>query len=150
MITFDDFFLKQKFLIQWTITFVKYPYFSMQLKLDTVLRSVIISAKLYGPFTSAQCSPPKFQKSQRELQCHSIFLQAHQLKYHCKIFEAKSALPKVYQCRKTRGQRKVINTAAFQFQRKLLVFWGNVFFKTRSSQSVKMEKVYFVQNCRQW
>ena len=31
----------------------------MQLKIDTVLQPVIMSAKSYGPFTSAQCSPLK-------------------------------------------------------------------------------------------
>ena len=35
-----------------------------------------------------------------------------------------------------------------QFQRKLLVLWGNVFFETRYLQSIKMEKVHSVQNCR--
>ena len=34
----------------------------MQFKLDTVLRPVIISAKSYGLFTSAQCSPSKISE----------------------------------------------------------------------------------------
>ena len=46
---------------------------------------------------------------------------------HCKIFETKSTHPKVCQYRRISGQTKVINTATFQFQRKLLVLWGNVF-----------------------
>ena len=31
----------------------------MQLKLNTFLRAVIMSAKSYGPFTLARCSPSK-------------------------------------------------------------------------------------------
>ena len=69
---------------------------------------------------------------------------------HCKICEANPTHPKVYQCRRTSDQTKVINTATLQSQNKLLVLWGNMFFETRSSQSLKMEKVYSMQNCRPW
>ena len=67
---------------------------------------------------------------------------------HCKIFKVKSTHPDVCQCRRTSGQLKESNTATFQFQRKLLVLWGNLLFETRSLQYVKMEKVYYEQNCK--
>ena len=39
--------------------FVKYPYFSIQFRLNRVLRSVIMSAKSYEPFISGKCFPSK-------------------------------------------------------------------------------------------